>query len=104
MPKPLEDPVVRSGRREAFWTFVLWAVAGIYSVGYCTLYGYDRSAESLTYVLWFPDWVFWGIVVPWLACALISTWFAIFYMEDDPLASTVDSPPEDDVVHEEAGR
>lgn len=95
-----EDPVVRSGRREAYWSLSLWLAAAIYSVTYCTLWGYGRSVESLTFVLWFPDWVFWGIVVPWIACTVVSIYFALRVIEDDPLSSaddaaTVDALPDD---------
>ncbi len=103
-----EDPVVRSGRREAFWTLGLWLAATIYSVTYCTLCGYRRPVESLSFILWFPDWVFWGIVAPWLVCATISIYFAIWVIEDDPLTSSddslsEDSPPDDQATSREAG-
>ena len=94
-PAPLEDPVVSSGRREALWTLSLWLAAAIYSVTYCIWFGYQRSVDSLTFVLWFPDWVFWGIVVPWLVCAAISIAFALRMAEDEPLASAADLPSED---------
>jgi hypothetical protein len=42
-----------------------------------------------------PDWVFWGIVVPWLVCAIVSAWFALCVMQDAPLASDADVPPDD---------
>jgi hypothetical protein len=90
-----EDPVVRSGRREALWTLALWLTATIYSVTYCTLWGYGRPIESLSFVLWFPDWVFWGIVVPWGACTAISIYIALYVIEDDPLASAEDAASED---------
>jgi hypothetical protein len=89
------DPVVRSGHREAITTLALWLAATVYSVTYCTLHGYQRSVESLSFVLWFPDWVFWGIVVPWLVCTLVSIFIALVVIEDDPLASSADVPPED---------
>ena len=62
---------------------------------YCTLHGYQRPVESLSFVLWFPDWVFWGIVVPWLVCTVVSIYIALFLIEDDPLTSTADLPSED---------
>jgi len=76
---------VTSARHEAIIALSVWAVATVYSVGYCALYGYGRSPESLTFVLWFPDWIFWGVIVPWFCCAAISVWFAMFYMSDDDL-------------------
>jgi hypothetical protein len=108
LPAGAEDPVVRSGRREAYWTLGLCLVAIVYSVTFCTLWGYRRPIESLSFVLWFPDWVFWGIVVPWIVCAAISIYFALYVMEDDPLTSSDDSasedaPPDDRATSQEAG-
>jgi len=85
-----EDPVVRSARREASLALGIWLVAMIYTITYCYLHGYGRTAESLTFVLWFPDWVFWGIVVPWGTCVLISVVFAFGFMGDEPLGDAVD--------------
>jgi hypothetical protein len=96
--------VVRAARREAALALTLWLVATLYSVTYCYTYGYGRSIDSLTFVLWFPDWVFWGIVVPWLACTLVSVVFAFRIMGDEPLGEEVDAagdvlPGEEEVRH-----
>ncbi len=86
MTHPQEDPLVKSGRREAAFALVLFAAALVYTLVYCDFQGYTpRPPESLSFVLWFPDWVFWGIVVPWLACVLISTIFALCCMTDADL-------------------
>jgi len=90
---PPEDPLVRSARREAAIAFGMWLAAMLYSVTYCYLNGYGRSAESLSFVLWFPDWVFWGVVVPWGLCVLASTVFAFRIMGDEPLGEAIDSQP-----------
>jgi hypothetical protein len=68
--------------------FALWGAAALYTLIYCGLYGYDATVP-LTYVLGFPHWVFWGIVVPWTVCTVLSIGFALFYMQDHPL----DEPP-----------
>jgi hypothetical protein len=86
-----EDPVVRSGRREAAVVFVIWIAAFAYTVGYCLLFGYDRTAESLTFVLGFPDWVFWGIVAPWTVCVILCWWFAYCFMTDEDLGEEAES-------------
>ncbi|HTU25966.1 MAG TPA: hypothetical protein VMF30_11245 [Pirellulales bacterium] len=104
----LEDPVVRSGRREALWTLSLWLTAAIYSITWCTLFGYDRSVDSLTFVLWFPDWFFWGVVLPWGICTVVSIFFAFCLIQDDPLTSSwdtasEDTPPDDRTALEEEG-
>jgi hypothetical protein len=82
---PHDDPVLVSARREAVVVLVLWLAALCYTVGYCYLYGYGRSLESLTFVMGVPDWVFWGVVVPWLACLLASWGFSYLLMADADL-------------------
>jgi len=70
--------------------FATWIVALAYTIGYCARYGYGRKLEDLHYVLGFPDWVFWGIVVPWGVCVLFSWFFASVLMTDEDLG--VDPP------------
>ena len=36
-------------------------------------------------MLGFPTWVFWGILVPWMACTAVSVWFAFAFMGDEDL-------------------
>jgi hypothetical protein len=93
LPDPDEDPVVRDSRREAAITLVLFALAVTYTVGYCTLFGYNRSLAGMTFVLGVPDWVFWGIVVPWCACTVAGWVMSIFVISSNPLEEAV-SPPE----------
>jgi hypothetical protein len=88
--RPQEDILVRHARREAAIALAMWAAAMIYTITYCYLNGYGRTADSLTFVLWFPDWVFWGIVVPWGICAAASLVFAFGIMGDEPLGEEND--------------
>jgi hypothetical protein len=85
-----EDPVVKAARREACLALAMWVAAMGYTVTYCYLNGYGRSVESLRFVLWFPDWVFWGIVVPWVLCVLLSIPFAFRLMGDESLGEEMD--------------
>jgi hypothetical protein len=92
VPRPAEDPAYTSSRREAVVVFVVLFAAMAYTVTYCWLNGYDRDVDDLTFVLGFPDWVFWGIVVPWAVCIAFSLYFGAVYMRDEQL---VDDPGED---------
>ncbi len=85
MSESNDDPVLRSARREAIVVGCTWLLAMGYTVGYCYLNGYDRPIESLTFVLGFPDWVFWGIVTPWAVCALFSLYFGATFIRDEDL-------------------
>lgn len=104
MPMPVrpEDPVLKSSRREAIVVFLIWLVACVYTVGYCYRFGYHREPDSLRYVAGLPDWVFWGILVPWTLCSLTSFWVSNFLIADDDLGAVeaeaelgTDAPRED---------
>ena len=88
--RPTEDPLLRNARREALVVLVAFVVAMSYTVTYCALYGYERSIDELSFVWGFPDWVFWGIVVPWAVSLAFSVWFAFCYMSDEHLGDDVD--------------
>jgi hypothetical protein len=92
----------RHARREAMVVLVVWALALAWSVGYCYLYGYEHSADSWVVqaglapppdartfrpVAGFPDWVVYGILLPWLACTAFTIYFALFGMTDDDLGA-----------------
>jgi hypothetical protein len=81
----MEDPVLKSARREALVIAVVAVVAAIYSVGYCVVFGYNRAGEPIRFVCGFPSWVFWGIVVPWLVCIGFAAWFSLAFMTDEAL-------------------
>jgi hypothetical protein len=95
MNEPSDDPVFRSARREALVALVVWAAATAWSVGYCAMSGYGQSDEPLAFVLWFPEWVFWGIVAPWLVCVVISIWYAFVLMRDEDLGANEQDGDED---------
>jgi hypothetical protein len=85
MASPHEDPAVRSARREAIVTMLIFAAALAYTIGYCAIYGYRRDPDSLRFVFGFPDWVFWGVVVPWVVCVGVSYLFGAVFMADEQL-------------------
>jgi hypothetical protein len=80
-----EDPVLVSSRREALLVFAIWALACAWSVGYSYRFGYGRDADTLTYVLGFPDWVFFGVVLPWTICTGLCFVIGYFVIRDDDL-------------------
>ena len=88
--KASDDPVLISARREALVVLAVWLAALTYTIGYCSIYGYDRPVEDLTFVLGFPDWIFWGVITPWLCCLVFSWWFSFGFMTDEDLGVEVD--------------
>ena len=82
------DPTFLHTRREAVLILIAWAVCLIWTVGYCALFGYDVPIDQLRYLLGMPSWVFWGVLVPWVAATLFSIWFALAVIADDDLGET----------------
>lgn len=82
---PRNDSTVRTARREAIVAMSVWAAATVYSLSVCGWLGYGRDPATLKYVFGFPDWVFWGLIVPWLVCVGISWWFAYGFIADTDL-------------------
>jgi hypothetical protein len=85
MPQKPEDPVLISSRREAVLVLAIWLVACVSTIGICYWLGYDRDAATLRFVLGFPDWIFWGIVVPWSVCTGLCFIVPRFVIRDEDL-------------------
>jgi hypothetical protein len=85
-----EDPTLTSGRREAIIVVLTWISALAYTMIYCLQHGYGRRVEDLKYVYGFPDWVFWGVIIPWGVCIAFSWIFASIWMRDEDLG---EDPP-----------
>ena len=88
------DPVVRTARREALLVVGIWLVTIVYSISTCYWLSYNRPAKVLKLVFGFPDWIFWGIVAPWVLCAGISWLFGAVFVRDAHLGE--DLPEETD--------
>ena len=80
-----QDPVVNSSFREAIVVVSVWLIAMTWTITVCYRMGYNRPVEDLKFVYGFPDWIFWGIVVPWGVCIVISFWFGATFMRDEDL-------------------
>jgi hypothetical protein len=88
MTKARPHPTLVRSRHEALLILAVYVLAMTWTGVVCYFWGYNRPPESLTYPLGLgiPDWVFWGIAVPWLACNLFTAWFTLCYMKDEQLA------------------
>jgi hypothetical protein len=99
----MPDPAARLYRnavREARIVLSVWALALAWTVGWCYLRGYEhapdswavqaglalpRTAENFRQIAGLPDWVLFGIVLPWVACSLFTALFGVAIMRDDDL-------------------
>ena len=82
---PRLDPLFVHARREALIILCTWATCLVWSVTTCITMGYDRSAEDIGFILGLPDWVFFGVCLPWGVAAVFSIVFVLFVMKDDDL-------------------
>ena len=85
--------------REARFALSMWFVAGLWTVTYCYLRGYNshepddwlvrhglarvRTPENLDTFLGVPDWVCFGVLIPWVICVSISVVYGLLIMGDD---------------------
>jgi hypothetical protein len=92
-PAAKEQQLLRNARREGLIIMAVWAAALAWTVGFCYSRGYHRAPEQIQLVFGFPDWVFWGIVLPWALCLAFSFWFCFFFMADDDLGQDRDEGP-----------
>ena len=117
-----EDPLYRHARREAIVILVAWACCLLYTCTYCYLHGYlshephpasiettvgeivgplesfnrDPATLKTPLGLGVPDWVFYGIVIPWIGCILFTFWFCLFFYVEDDLGRENEYLVEDD--------
>jgi hypothetical protein len=84
-PPAKEQRLLRNARREGLLIMAVWAAALVWTVSYCYHAGYHRPVETVALILGMPNWVFWGVVLPWGICFLFATWFCFGYMKDDDL-------------------
>lgn len=81
----MDDPVLRSAKREAVLVLAFCFLTMAWVLGVCWMLGYNRKPGEITFWYGVPDWVLWGIAVPWLTCTVISSGYAVFAMRDNEL-------------------
>jgi hypothetical protein len=91
MSHPHEDPLVKSARREALVVTAFFLAAMAYTLTYCGINGYNRDSDSIQLVFGFPDWVFWGVIVPWVVSTIVSVVYALVFITDDPLGEAAEN-------------
>ena len=97
------SPVVVHARREALVILMAFVVCLIWSISCCYLLGYTGPEDGpVARVLGMPSWVFWGVLVPWIAADVFALWFCFFFMADDPLGEAEDETGPDDVSRDQS--
>ena len=74
------QPYQRS-RREALIAGALWLIFAIWVTTVSYQLGYLHNDRST--MLGVPSWVFWGVLVPWVAAVVANSIYAFFILADD---------------------
>jgi len=111
-----QDAVFLNSRREAVLILGIWGLSLIYTVSFCYLWGYlthepvpvafgpdvaailgplegfqrDAASVGAPLGLGVPDWVFYGILLPWAVCIGLTLWFCLRVFSEDDLGSADD--------------
>jgi hypothetical protein len=86
------DPVYLNSLRETFLILLTWIVFAIWVLSYSLSYGYNLHPDTFSTVLGIPEWIFWGIGLPWIFAMLITIGFAVFIVKDDQLEENEEVP------------
>ena len=82
-PSSTETRSLRQSRRELWLILLAWLGCALWVISYCSTNGYDLAPEEVSTVLGFPDWVFWGVVTPWMIANAFTFWFCLRALKND---------------------
>jgi len=74
------DSEFRQARREALHIVILSGICMLWTIGYCGIFAYDTVAVTLLGGI--PQWVIFGVALPWLSATVYSLWFALVHMKE----------------------
>lgn len=80
-----EDPRYEQANREARWAIAYWLAFTVVVTGLAWWLGYGRPADELSFILGFPAWFFWSVLVTSVVFSAIPVWIIRRYFEDVPL-------------------
>lgn len=81
------DPIFVTGLREAKWILFMWLCCFIWTMSYCINNGYQTEVDPANFptVFGIPEWVAWGIGLPWIIANVVTIAFCFGYMQDGDL-------------------
>ena len=82
-PSNAETRCLRQSRRELWLILLAWLGCALWVISYCSLNAYDLAPEEVATLLGFPDWVFWGVVTPWMVANGFTFWFCLRALKND---------------------
>jgi hypothetical protein len=77
----------RQSRKEFLVMVAAWAVFATWTIIYVGRNSSSEPGEPLRLVLGMPDWVVFGILIPWGFGLAFTMWFSLCFMRDTDLES-----------------
>lgn len=62
------------------------SVAALFIVSACVItyfMGYNRNPEDIALIFGFPDWIFFGVLIPWVTIVAFTVIYSLFFMKGD---------------------
>ena len=72
--------------QEAKLAAAVFLLAFFYCATAVAMLGYpgpDERPPEAALIWGIPEWVFWGLFLPWLVLMGVTWWFALFFLRDD---------------------
>ena len=75
----------KNSLRELVILIAIWGIALAWTIGYCYFNAYWKTGteNQIGTTFGFPTWVFWGVMLPWVLCGIVSVLFALFGIAED---------------------
>jgi uncharacterized membrane protein YhdT len=86
-----EDPRYEQANREARWAIGYWLAFTVVVTGLAWWLGYEKPASELSFILGFPAWFFWSVLVTSVVFSVIPAMIIRRHFRDVPL--TPDGKP-----------
>ena len=89
------EPSYRRPLKEAVVALMLWFGAGVWVISVSYWLGSGRPVFSIGGI---PNWVLWGVLLPWVTLFVIHSWYSLFFLQagDDEPSGDPPSPKEPD--------
>ncbi|MEC8942108.1 MAG: DUF997 family protein [Verrucomicrobiota bacterium] len=85
----------RQASRETVVIVIAWLVFLTWTGLVCGLGGRFDPDKPVETVFGMPRWVFFGVVLPWIAACGFTFWFSMVFMKDTDLDPDREDPAED---------
>lgn len=73
------EPSYRRTLKEAIVAALLWLGAGVWVISVSYWLGSGRPVRSIAGI---PNWVVWGVLLPWVTLFLLHSWYSLFFLQD----------------------